>query len=390
MLLLISTAFAQDYRFPISQSDASEMYPTAYKDHGGRDWACGSIYYSGHNGSDYGGGGFAGMEAGRTIVAAADGVVVYTHDGEFDECTTGDCAGGGGFGNYVKIQHEDGKYTYYAHMTQWSVAVSTGQAVSCGDELGLMGSSGNSTGPHLHFEVRNSAGTAEDPFDGSCSAPPSYWISQGSHGGIPGTTCPSSGPCTPVASLSCGETWSGANNGSGSTDSHYAYGCTEWGYSGSEIAFSVSTPLSETVTLSLTGMSADLDLYVLSSAACDGGGCLGASDEPDASNETVAFGATANHAYTVVVDGYEGAASNFKLSVACEGKVEEPADSEPATGDSPATVDTSPPGYWNHPDELGPPGDRAPISYGCSSVNRLGSFSLLLLALLGLRRRAAP
>ena len=389
MLLLISAALGQDYRFPISQSDASEMYPTAYKDHSGVDWACGSIRYSGHNGSDFGGGDFAGMEAGRTVVAAADGVVVYTNDGEFDECTTGDCGGGGGFGNYVKVQHEDGKYTYYAHMMQWTVAVATGQAVKCGDELGLMGSSGNSTGPHLHFEVRNSGGTAEDPFDGDCSAPPSYWISQGSHGAVPGTTCPSTGPCSPVAALTCGDTYGGANTGSGSTDTHYAYGCTEWGYSGSELAFTVSTPLSETVTVGLTGLSADLDLYVLSSSACDGGGCVGASDEPDASSESVAFSASADHAYTVVVDGYEGAASNFTLSVSCQGKVEEPVDSEPQAHDSPG-LDTSPPNYWNEEQDLSPPGERAPIGYGCSATGaRPGLLTLLGLGLLlGLRRRS--
>ncbi|MCB9794588.1 MAG: peptidoglycan DD-metalloendopeptidase family protein [Alphaproteobacteria bacterium] len=188
-LALLTLAAAQQYRAPFSDSHYGYFYPTAYYDHSGRDWACGSIRYSGHRGNDFGCGSWSGMAAGRGVVAAADGTVVATHDGEFDECSTGTCGGGGGFGNYVAIRHDDGKTTYYGHLKKWTVAVSYGQRVSCGTHLGYAGSSGNSTGPHLHFETRTSSGTAADPFDGSCSSPPSYWVSQGSHGGLPGRTC---------------------------------------------------------------------------------------------------------------------------------------------------------------------------------------------------------
>jgi murein DD-endopeptidase MepM/ murein hydrolase activator NlpD len=184
------TAWAQSYRAPFSDADYGYFYPTAYYDHSGRDWACGSIRYSGHRGSDYGGGSWSGMDAGRSIVAAAEGTVVATHDGEYDRCSTGDCAGGSGYGNYVKVQHPDGKVTYYAHLKKWTVAVSVGQAVSCGTYLGEMGSSGYSTGPHLHFEPRTSSNGRRDPFSGSCHGSSSWWISQGSHGGLPGRTCP--------------------------------------------------------------------------------------------------------------------------------------------------------------------------------------------------------
>ncbi|RFU87816.1 LysM peptidoglycan-binding domain-containing protein [Streptomyces triticagri] len=69
----------------------------------------------------------------------------------------------GSYGNEVVIQHEDGHYSQYAHMT--SVGVSAGQSVSGGDQIGLSGSTGNSTGPHLHFEVRTgpSYGSDVDP-----------------------------------------------------------------------------------------------------------------------------------------------------------------------------------------------------------------------------------
>ncbi|RII20679.1 Glycyl-glycine endopeptidase ALE-1 precursor [Streptomyces sp. YIM 130001] len=66
----------------------------------------------------------------------------------------------GSYGNEVVIQHEDGHYSQYAHMT--SLGVSTGQTVSGGQQIGLSGSTGNSTGPHLHFEVRTGPGYGSD------------------------------------------------------------------------------------------------------------------------------------------------------------------------------------------------------------------------------------
>ncbi|MDP7111612.1 MAG: M23 family metallopeptidase, partial [Myxococcota bacterium] len=190
LLLPPCGALAQDYRMPCGDSDCGYFYPTSYYDHGGvQDWNCGSNSYSGHKGSDYGVGGFPGMYAGRDLVAAADGTVLATNDGEFDECQTGDCSGGGGYGNYVKLEHGDGKTTIYAHMRIWTVAVSAGQTVYCGQYLGQVGSSGYSTGPHIHFEVRESNGSQSDPFDGPCSSPPDYWTDPGAYGAIPGTAC---------------------------------------------------------------------------------------------------------------------------------------------------------------------------------------------------------
>ncbi len=188
--LLVALAWGQQYAAPFSETHYRFFYPTAYFDHAGRDWACGRIRYTGHRGSDYGGGGFAGMDAGRDIVAAADGTVVATHDGEFDRCTSGGCPGAGGYGNYVRIRHADGKDTIYAHLKKWSLRVRTGDRVSCGQVIGQMGSAGNSTGPHLHFEVRTASNARVDPFDGACSGPPSYWVSQGPHGGLPSRSCP--------------------------------------------------------------------------------------------------------------------------------------------------------------------------------------------------------
>ncbi|MFC9125010.1 peptidoglycan DD-metalloendopeptidase family protein [Streptomyces sp. NPDC057067] len=69
----------------------------------------------------------------------------------------------GSYGNEVVIQHEDGMYSQYAHLS--SLEVSAGQTVAGGQQIGLSGTTGNSTGPHLHFEVRTgpSYGSDVDP-----------------------------------------------------------------------------------------------------------------------------------------------------------------------------------------------------------------------------------
>ncbi|MFE5791471.1 peptidoglycan DD-metalloendopeptidase family protein [Streptomyces sp. NPDC056503] len=66
----------------------------------------------------------------------------------------------GAYGNEVVIQHADGNYSQYAHLS--SLAVSAGQSVSGGQQIGLSGSTGNSTGPHLHFEIRTSPSYGSD------------------------------------------------------------------------------------------------------------------------------------------------------------------------------------------------------------------------------------
>jgi murein DD-endopeptidase MepM/ murein hydrolase activator NlpD len=62
---------------------------------------------------------------------------------------------GGAYGNQIVIRHADGKYTQYAHLS--ATNVSSGQKVDGGQRIGAVGSTGNSTGPHLHFEARNGA-----------------------------------------------------------------------------------------------------------------------------------------------------------------------------------------------------------------------------------------
>ena len=67
----------------------------------------------------------------------------------------------GPYGRQVRVRHEDGTETWYNHMSKFSVSV--GETVYAGDQVGAVGVTGNTTGPHLHFEVRPDAGDPIDP-----------------------------------------------------------------------------------------------------------------------------------------------------------------------------------------------------------------------------------
>ena len=97
---------------------------------------------AGHTGIDY------ALYQGTPVLAAMDGKVIrIAHLGT-------------GYGTHVVLEHEGGLQTVYAHLS--SVSVSIGSMVWEGGEIGRSGSTGNSTGPHLHFEVRR-LGRPVDP-----------------------------------------------------------------------------------------------------------------------------------------------------------------------------------------------------------------------------------
>lgn len=82
--------------------------------------------------------------AGTPILASAEGDVIVAKGSGWN----------GGYGNYVVIQHGNGSQTLYSHAS--SVIVSVGQHVEQGQVIGYIGSTGKATGPHVHFEIRNS------------------------------------------------------------------------------------------------------------------------------------------------------------------------------------------------------------------------------------------
>ena len=106
-------------------------------------------YTYNHGAIDIAGGGIMGA----TVVSADGGTVISSYNGcAHNWGKSGSCGCGGGYGNYVMIDHGNGKMTVYAHLT--NAVVSSGQSVSQGQVLGYVGSTGYSTGPHLHFECR--------------------------------------------------------------------------------------------------------------------------------------------------------------------------------------------------------------------------------------------
>ena len=84
------------------------------------------------------------------IVAAAPGTIVSKTDGNFDR----NCAIGSGQWNAVYVRHADNSVAWYGHMKSGSLTTkAVGETVVTGEYLGIVGSSGSSTGPHLHFEI---------------------------------------------------------------------------------------------------------------------------------------------------------------------------------------------------------------------------------------------
>ncbi|MEU7552293.1 M23 family metallopeptidase [Streptomyces sp. NPDC044571] len=116
---------------PLDESYISTQYHA-----GGGMWSSGS-----HTGIDF------HAASGTSVHAVGFGTVV-------------EAGWGGAYGNNVVIKHNDGTYTQYGHMS--SLSVSVGEQVTPGQQIGLSGSTGNSSGPHLHFEARTGAKYGSD------------------------------------------------------------------------------------------------------------------------------------------------------------------------------------------------------------------------------------
>lgn len=104
---------------------------------------CGWYGYAGHTGVDFSGAGISG----RPVLAAKSGTVAIS------TALTNSSGGYRSYGEYIVINHHDGTMTLYAHGAPGSRLVSAGQSVSQGQQIMSVGTTGNSTGYHLHFEV---------------------------------------------------------------------------------------------------------------------------------------------------------------------------------------------------------------------------------------------
>ncbi|MDF6018347.1 M23 family metallopeptidase [Streptomyces sp. JH34] len=111
------------FHLPVAGSHVTTGYQS-----GGALWSSGT-----HSGVDF------QAASGSTVVAVGAGTVV-------------EAGWGGAYGNNIVLKMKDGTYTQYGHLS--SIGVSVGQSVGSGERIGVSGSTGNSTGPHLHFEAR--------------------------------------------------------------------------------------------------------------------------------------------------------------------------------------------------------------------------------------------
>ncbi len=129
--------------------------------------------YDGHNGHDAVIVGFSEQAIGVPVFAALDGTVIDRSDGNPDMNTTPT----GQPDNRVFIDHGGGLVTRYHHMKNGSVAVTLGQSVTAGQQIGLTASSGNSGWPHLHFGTYQN-GVLFESNAGPCRAGASNWVNQ--------------------------------------------------------------------------------------------------------------------------------------------------------------------------------------------------------------------
>ncbi|MCK1798705.1 M23 family metallopeptidase [Streptomyces sp. XM4193] len=126
-----SRAKLNGFLSPIKGGDVTTQYNS-----GGARWSSGT-----HSGID-----FAAAE-GTPVKTAGPGTVV-------------EAGWGGSYGNNIVVQHNDGRFTQYGHLSKMDVNI--GEKVTSGESIGRVGSTGNSTGPHLHFEARTTPAYGSD------------------------------------------------------------------------------------------------------------------------------------------------------------------------------------------------------------------------------------
>ena len=174
------------YRWPLEQAEGfnyNSYYGISnYLDQdptgGIQDYNCTSRSYDGHRGTDIFLWPFQWHMVENNhveVVAAAPGTIIWKNDGN----DSYNCVWGPGLTwNAVFVRHDDNSVSRYGHMKEGSLTdKAVGAAVEEGEYLGIVASSGFSTGPHLHFEIYNENGSLVDPYSGTCNSlnQDSYW-----------------------------------------------------------------------------------------------------------------------------------------------------------------------------------------------------------------------
>lgn len=186
----MQTALGWPVKPSANATDCGYYYVSAYVDMNTtsgqiQDWNCGTRTYDGHRGIDIVPWPFIWNKMDNNlaeVIAAAPGTIIAKVDGNPDRVCNG-VGGGSTSNNYITVQHADGSRTLYIHMKTGSLTTKTiGQTVAAGEYLGILGSAGQSTGVHLHFEVRSDGTFANyiDPNFGTCNSGigSSWWSNQ--------------------------------------------------------------------------------------------------------------------------------------------------------------------------------------------------------------------
>ena len=139
-----------------------------------KDFACGGQTYDTHTGEDTIIRSFREQAIGVPVFAALDGIVLSIQDGQKDTNTAVSALP---WDNHVIVDAGNGQRTVYGHLRKGTITVKPGQRVRAGRQLGLAGSSGNSSWPHLHLTTIFDDQVIE-PFAGPCRAGASGWVTQ--------------------------------------------------------------------------------------------------------------------------------------------------------------------------------------------------------------------
>jgi murein DD-endopeptidase MepM/ murein hydrolase activator NlpD len=161
-----------DLVLPIDCRPGQSCWIVQYVDHdpgpGARDYMCGPMTSDGQKGTDIAIRDLKALSEGVEVRAAAAGVVDAVRDGMADvnvEQIGRAAVAGRECGNGIRIAHGDGWTTWYCHLRRGSLLVEKGDKVAVGQPLGLVGLSGDTSFPHLHFDLRHGDDII-DPFVG--------------------------------------------------------------------------------------------------------------------------------------------------------------------------------------------------------------------------------